>query len=75
VWHTPYRIDLGKLAKPGSNHLTVRVANLWINRLIGDAQPNVTNKVTYTAIPTYRPDAPLRPSGLLGPVTLQGEGK
>jgi hypothetical protein len=75
VWHTPYRIDLGKLVKPGSNHLTVRVANLWINRLIGDAQPNATNKVTWTAIPTYRPDAPLRPSGLLGPVTLQGEGK
>ncbi|WP_343613059.1 glycosyl hydrolase [Novosphingobium sp.] len=75
VWHTPYRIDLGKLVKPGSNHLTVRVANLWINRLIGDAQPNAANKVTWTAIPTYRPDAPLRPSGLLGPVTLQGEGK
>ncbi|WP_206244350.1 glycosyl hydrolase [Novosphingobium terrae] len=75
VWHTPYRIDLGKLVHPGGNHLTVRVANLWINRLIGDAQPNVTSKVTWTALPTYRPDAPLRPSGLLGPVTLQGEAK
>ncbi|WP_068093547.1 glycosyl hydrolase [Novosphingobium rosa] len=75
VWHKPYRVDLGRLAHAGSNHLTVRVANLWINRLIGDAQPNVTSKVTWTALPTYRPDAPLSPSGLLGPVTLQGEGK
>jgi hypothetical protein len=36
------------------------VANLWINRLIGDAQPNA-QKVTFTALPTYRADAPLRP--------------
>jgi hypothetical protein len=75
AWHAPYRLDLGKLIHPGTNHLAVRVANLWINRLIGDAQPNVTTKVTWTALPTYRSDAPLRPSGLLGPVTLQGEGR
>ena len=48
----------------------MRVANLWVNRLIGDAQPNVTQKITWTAVPTYLPDAPLRPSGLIGPVQL-----
>jgi hypothetical protein len=41
-----------------------------VNRLIGDAQPNVKQRVTWTAVPTYRPDAPLRPSGLIGPVRL-----
>jgi (4-O-methyl)-D-glucuronate---lignin esterase len=47
----------------------VRVADLWVNRLIGDAQPGA-DKTTYTPMPTYRADAPLRPSGLIGPVTL-----
>jgi hypothetical protein len=74
VWHAPYRIDIGKAVKPGANVLDVRVANLWINRLIGDQQPGA-GKVTWTALPTYRADAPLRPSGLIGPVTLLGPGK
>jgi len=46
------------------------VTNLWVNRLIGDAQPNVTNKITYTALPFYKADSPLLPSGLLGPVKV-----
>jgi len=70
AWHAPYRLDIGAATKAGQNTLEVRVANLWVNRLIGDAQPNA-KKVTYTTIATYRPDAPLRPSGLIGPVTLQ----
>ena len=69
AWHAPYRVDIGTAAKSGSNRIEVRVANLWVNRLIGDAQPGAT-KVTFTPLPTYRPDAPLRPSGLIGPVTL-----
>lgn len=68
-WFAPYRLDIGKLVKPGSNRLEVKVANLWVNRLIGDQQPGAT-RITFTAAPTYRPDAPLRPSGLVGPVTL-----
>jgi hypothetical protein len=50
------------------------VANVWVNRLIGDAQPGA-QKVAFVAAPTYKPDAPLRPSGLIGPVTLQVERK
>lgn len=71
-WHAPYRIDAGKAAKPGRNELEVRVANLWVNRLIGDAQPGA-EKITWTASPTYRPNASLRPSGLVGPVTILGQ--
>ncbi len=36
AWKTPYCVALGKTAQPGNNHLEVRVANLWVNRLIGD---------------------------------------
>ena len=72
AWHAPFRLDIGAAVNPGANTLEVRVANLWINRLIGDAQKGAT-KVTWTALPTYRADAPLRPSGLIGPVTLLGE--
>jgi hypothetical protein len=69
TWFAPYRLDIGKLVKPGNNQLEVKVANLWVNRLIGDQQPGA-EKITFTAAPTYTPDAPLRPSGLIGPVQL-----
>ncbi len=74
AWHAPYRVDIGVVTKRGNNQLSIRVANLWVNRLIGDAQPGVTKKITFTAMPTYRADAPLRPSGLIGPVQIMGAG-
>jgi hypothetical protein len=58
AWHAPYRVDVSDAVHAGTNR--VEMANLWINRLIGDAQPNA-QKVTFTALPTYRADAPLRP--------------
>lgn len=75
-WHAPHRIDIGAVTGRGRNTLEVRVANLWVNRLIGDAQSDDepgAQKITWTPQPTYRADAPLRPSGLIGPVTLMGE--
>ena len=69
AWHAPYRLDIGQAVKAGRNGLEIRVANLWVNRLIGDARPGAS-KITWTSMPTYRADAPLRPSGLIGPVTL-----
>jgi hypothetical protein len=69
AWNAPYRLDVTKALRPGENKVEVKVANLWVNRLIGDKQPGA-KKVTFTAAPTYKADAPLRPSGLIGPVTL-----
>ncbi|GGL10780.1 glycosyl hydrolase [Caulobacter rhizosphaerae] len=69
AWKAPWRVDVSRALKPGKNSLEVRVANLWVNRLVGDAQPGA-KPLTFTAMPTYRPDAPLRTSGLIGPVTL-----
>ena len=69
AWKAPWTLDVGAAAKSGSNTIEVRVANLWVNRLVGDQQAGAT-KVAFVAIPTYKVDAPLRPSGLIGPVTL-----
>jgi hypothetical protein len=69
VWHAPFRLDVTAALEPGLNTLEIRVANLWVNRLIGDKQPGAT-PVAFTVTSTYKPDAPLRPSGLVGPVTL-----
>jgi hypothetical protein len=70
AWKPPYRVDVGQALKPGANTLEVCVANLWPNRLIGDHQPGA-KPAAYTAFNPFPPATPLRPSGLLGPVTLQ----
>ncbi|GAB4037452.1 hypothetical protein GCM10028774_32800 [Spirosoma jeollabukense] len=70
VWKKPFRIDITDALKSGRNTVQIKVTNLWVNRLIGDAQPGVTNKITYTTLPFYKADAPLLPSGLLGPVRV-----
>ena len=72
VWHAPYRVEIGDLLHAGENQVEVKVANLWVNRLIGDQQADAT-KVTWTAIQTYSKTSKLRPSGLLGPVRLLTE--
>jgi hypothetical protein len=72
TWHAPYRLNISKAVHKGMNQLEVRVTDLWVNRLIGDAQPGA-HKIAWTALPTYRPDAPIRFSGLGGPVTLEAE--
>ncbi len=74
VWHTPYRVDVTTALKPGANEVSIKVANAWVNRMIGDQQPNAT-KVTFTVIHPYKADSPLLPSGLLGPVVVMKTAK
>ena len=38
LWKAPWRTDVTGLVRQGKNALTVRVTNLWVNRLIGDEQ-------------------------------------
>ena len=45
LWRAPWRIDLGSAARPGRNALAVKVANKWVNRLIGDAQPGAQPEI------------------------------
>jgi hypothetical protein len=75
VWKKPFKADVTRLLKPGTNQLEVKVVNLWVNRLIGDAQPDEKNKITYTTMPFYKANDSLLPSGLLGPVQVISESK
>lgn len=36
VWHEPWTVDVTAVMKRGENRLEIEVANLWVNRLIGD---------------------------------------
>ena len=70
VWKKPFRVDVTAAIKPGANELQIKVTNLWVNRLVGDQQPGVEKKYTYTTQIFYRASEPLLPSGLLGPVRI-----
>lgn len=70
VWKKPFRVNATQALKPGTNTIVIKVTNLWVNRVIGDAQPGVEKKITYTTIPFFQANSPLQPSGLLGPVNI-----
>ena len=70
LWKPPYQADVTDYLSTGSNSITLKVTNLWVNRLIGDVQPGAKDTYTFTTLPTYIPEAPLRKSGLLGPVSI-----
>jgi hypothetical protein len=75
TWLKPYRLDITDIIKKGENALTVEVANVWSNRLTGDAITG--EKFTSTNIKSNLERSsswakvPLVESGLLGPVTIQ----
>ncbi|MBN2295928.1 MAG: glycoside hydrolase, partial [Pirellulales bacterium] len=71
VWKRPYTLDISGAVKRGTNTLEVTVVNTWLNRLVGDEQPGVKNRVTSTTVKTWKAKTPLQPAGLLGPVRLQ----
>jgi hypothetical protein len=70
VWTAPWQVEITQALKPGGNSLEIDVVNLWTNRLIGDAALPPEKRFTKTNV-VPKPDWPLLPSGLLGPVTLR----
>jgi hypothetical protein len=70
LWKPPFRTDVTHILHAGANRLTVRVTNLWPNRLIGDHQPGMP-KVAFATFDPFQADSSLLPSGLLGPVVIQ----
>lgn len=74
TWTVPHRFDITGLLKKGNNELRIEVANVWTNRITGDAITG--EKHTVTNLPTGSngipwANTPLVISGLLGPVTIQ----
>ena len=69
-WTPPYRFDITSALHPGQNLIEVKVTNRAINRMIGDKQPGAKPIGRGGFFGGYKPDAPLRPSGLIGPVSL-----
>jgi hypothetical protein len=72
-WNAPFKVDITSAVKKGTNTIEVKVVNMWHNRLVGDVQPGVTEKVTYTHRQFFEADEPLLPAGLLGPVQVIGQ--
>lgn len=83
LWCEPFRTDITMYLRPGKNKLVIEVANVWANRLCGDARLAPEKRVSSTNI-TRLPNAwsypmgtipnneyGLRESGLLGPVLIK----
>ncbi len=68
VWCEPYQVDVTNAIVAGKNSLKVEITSTWFNRLAYDAGQPENKRKTWT-ISGPDKDAPLRNSGLLGPVT------
>jgi len=71
VWKAPFRVNVTDALRVGENRLEIEVANLWPNRLIGDAGLSKEQRVAWTTWNPFTKNTPLLPSGLLGPIQLQ----
>lgn len=69
LWAPPYCTDITKHLKKGKNELRIDVTGTWFNRLVYDASLPEAQRKTWT-ISGPSKDAPLRDSGLLGPVVI-----
>ncbi|HEX7652535.1 MAG TPA: PA14 domain-containing protein, partial [Verrucomicrobiae bacterium] len=70
-WQPPFRANVTAALQPGRNTLEIQVANLWPNRMIGDAALPADQRFTWSSYEPFTKDTPLLPSGLLGPVQLE----
>lgn len=74
VWCAPWQVEVTDVIQSGANHLEIRIANTWINRLLGDQGLPESERLTWTnasakCLGNGKPVV----SGLLGPVTLRAE--
>lgn len=72
AWCAPWTLDVPPdVLRPMGNELEITVANLWINRLIGDAALPERERLTKTTSNPYTANDKLQPAGLLGPVEIR----
>ena len=71
VWTAPWQVEIPQgLIKEKGNALEIEVANLWPNRLMGDAILPPDQRRTKTNVGTYNSEKKGFRSGLLGPVQV-----
>jgi hypothetical protein len=73
LWCEPYRCDISKFVQRGVNRITLEVVNTWRNRVIYDLGQNEENRKTWILYrPGFnpKPDDPLIPAGVIGPVGI-----
>ncbi|WP_209331643.1 glycosyl hydrolase [Lunatimonas salinarum] len=67
VWLPPYQVRITPFLQEGQNHLTVKVANTWNNRIVGDLRnPNLPAITNTNAKSRFSARTPLLKSGLMG---------
>ncbi len=70
AWCPSWQVEIAPgLLRPQDNGIEISVANLWPNRMIGDAT-SPERSYTKTTHRPYRSGQALLPSGLLGPVRI-----
>jgi len=71
VWTAPWQVEIPRgLIQEKGNALEIEVANLWPNRLVGDATLPPDQRRTRTNVVTYKAEKKGFRSGLLGPVQV-----
>ena len=74
LWKAPFKVDITDYIKDRKTvDLEIRVTNLWVNHLIGDAAKEPQQRSSYTSFDFYNGTEPLQKSGLIGPVILVEE--
>ncbi|HVT84257.1 MAG TPA: glycosyl hydrolase [Chitinophagaceae bacterium] len=67
IWTLPYKANITKYLRAGTNHITVEVINTWNNRIVGDLRNPDKKQFTRTNIKyKFKPENPLLKSGLIG---------
>ncbi|MEC3909157.1 glycosyl hydrolase [Sphingobium sp. CR2-8] len=76
MWIPGRPLDISEALVDGRNRLSIKVANSWRNRLIGDrraSQPQtwiLQNRLGRSAPQSFTGDEPLLPAGLMGEIKL-----
>ncbi|WP_167607133.1 glycosyl hydrolase [Maribellus sediminis] len=70
AWTAPYRVDISKAIKEGTNQLEIAVTNTWANRLIGDHELPEEDRITWTTCAYRLEGNELLPAGMMGPVRI-----
>ncbi|MDO6429929.1 glycosyl hydrolase [Flavitalea sp. BT771] len=70
AWTPPYKVDITRAAKAGTNTLEIEVVNTWVNRIIGDSRSPVNERRTWSNVNPYTPESTCFSAGLLGPVKV-----